>query len=259
MAPNDGAEGAEPIEPSGGGSSGGGPDAAWPTSVLDILTDDVTYKGWEVETGKQKAFYVRGSTWFHTNVEDTIQNLAAHISEMQDVILTRTDWHEGFTDWATEYSIRQAYDGLQLGGRKPLLFTKAVKTIVLCEVAARHKHGDDFVRDHFYGLVATASGLRPRMRIEAAVSFIHDFNTTSLDQLKARNAQILRQLQDATAQRRTSVFTDMSNDSKTVTHRLCKQVHEYLVANYPEIDIGMVDFRLDGRRGVSPSQNEFID
>lgn len=254
MAPNDGAEGAEPI-----GGNGGGSGAAWPASVLGLLTDDVTYNGWEVETGNKKAFYVRGATWFHANVENTIQNLASHIPEMQDVILARTEWHECFLDWDSGFSIRQAYDGLKLGGREPLLFTKAVKTIALCEVAARHKHGDAFVRDHFYGFVETASGLRRRMRIEAAVSFIHDFDSTRLDQLKRKNGQIVQGLLETTGQRRASVFTDMSIDKKTVTHRLCKQVYEYLVTNHPDIDIGTVDYRLDARRGVSPSQNEFID
>lgn len=231
----------------------------WPQTAADLLTDDITYAGWHLQTGRQKAFYIRGVTWFRTNVEDTVQNLGVFAPQMQALVGDRSTWHPELAGKDEPYSLRQAYDALKYNGRAPLKYTKAVQTLALCEAAALARHGEDFVRDHFYGLVDTPSGQRPRMRIEAAVSYIHDFDAAKLKELTSLRPSFLADVTAAVGQKSVQLINDMSVASKNVTYRLCCQVRDYIVENFPTVAIGEIEFTLAGPKRYGVSEHEYVN
>lgn len=222
---------------------------SYPRELKDLLVHDVTYPGWETETAQAKAFYVLGVTWFRTNVLAQVTAIGRYIPRMHEVISRRQEWQCGTVfNWDEPFSERQAHRSLAPSSREPLKFQKAVQTLVACEAAAEDRLGTDFSQDEFYR----------RMRIEAAVSYIHDFDELKLNKMRDRRPDFLTVLMQKTGQRGTSVFTDMVHDKKTVTHKLCLKVKEIIDRDFPSSGIGIVDFRFDPIHKARPSQNEFV-
>ena len=181
-------------------------------ALLDV---DVAYEGWESQIANKTLFYIRGYTWFVEHVlkpqEKPISRCFQYVERMKAIIAERQRWNDGSFDWSAAYNADQAMRAVSDQRRQPIMFDKAVQTVVLFEAMAEP-------------LLATeATQILGRIRIEAAASYINDFTPEILAELERRDAGFLQSLKDFTAQRSVQVFTDMAQ-GVTVTHKLAKRV-----------------------------------
>jgi hypothetical protein len=221
--------------------------------LLKLLLANVAYGGWEHQTAEQKAFYVRGFTWFREriingrmSINDCVQN-PQHIDTMMARVQSRPAWLSHSFDWDERLGGRQFVDAASIQRRKPLKFCKAVEVIALCETVADALHAADPSRPPGLSVYA-------RMRIEPAVSFVHGFDASVMAQIEARpeSAQELRRW---TGQKSLDVFSDMAG-GKTVTHKLALWTHNFLDKRFPSSRLGDVDCRYNPKRDYTPSDNE---
>ena len=132
-----------------------------------ILEYDVTYQGWEHETAENKAFYVRGFTWFRDNVINGHMNITdagKFIPQMKSTVSGRSAWSTLPFKWTEPFGDRQFIDTASPQRKLTPKFQKGVEVIALCEAIADS--------------IATADASRPsgkdvyeHMRLEPAVSF----------------------------------------------------------------------------------------
>ncbi|MEM6890368.1 MAG: hypothetical protein AAF636_19875 [Pseudomonadota bacterium] len=217
-------------------------------TCVSLLTDDITYDGWQFTLGDKKAFYIRGATWFKTNVLREVTKLGKFIDELPDfeaqIRKDYPDWMIPGFDWDKNYSSRQAIDGLSLTKRKPLKFDKAVKTIHFCQIAAKKlkaKGKTDIDPSDVY----------KRMRIEPAVFYLSDLDSKTLEALIKEDEKILDDLRDACAQTHKLVFDDMAK-GHTVTKKLAEGVEKLISGHKTSLSVGKIGFKHhDGLRKAS--------
>jgi hypothetical protein len=229
----------------------GGPRG--PENLYALLEVDVTYEGWEDETGAQKAFYVRGFTWFRDQVingRTVVTDCKRHIPRMKELIQSRPNWTKHRFNWAEPFGDRQFIDAASPSKKLTPKFHKAVEVLVLCEAMAEAMHDEDPSRPE-------PAAVYRHMRIEPAVSFIHGFDRALLENL-GRDDDFMPDLRRRTGQKSNAVFFDMA-DGKTVTHKLAVRTHQILNARSPRVQIGDVDFRYKPKRIYKPSENEEWD
>jgi hypothetical protein len=220
--------------------------------VFALLDKDVRADGWERNIGTQNAFYVRGFTWFRDAVLQNRLNVtdsSDFIAPMKDELAKRPAWKETHFAWDSTFGIRQFIDAASSTKTYAPNFQKSAEIILLCEVIAtalNKKHGSGPTADDVLG----------HMRIEPAVSFIHDFNQGVLDGLTGPQKVMLRQW---TGQFGNEVFVDMTANRKTVTHKLAKRTLHFFRKNVPGADLGDVDYRFNAKRNYKPSTAERID
>jgi hypothetical protein len=229
------------------------------TIILDpgrLLEVDVRYEGWLHQTAPLKAFYVRGFTWFRERVipnKIMITDIpGAHINRMKEIIASRPAWQSLPFDWREKFGSRQFIDS---ASPKILLtpkFQKAVEIIVLCEAAAEAIHARD-------PSCPPPAEVYSRMRIEPAVSYLHGFDRSTLENLiNTHGDRFLDDMRRWTGQKSATVFYDMA-DGATVTHKLVIRLHRLLKARYLGGRIGEPDYRYNPSRKYRPSRNEDID
>lgn len=220
-------------------------------NVLRMLEFDVSYSGWEHQTAKQKAFYVRGFTWFRDNVLNGKLNITdcdTYVGEMKTRLQTRSKWLERKLDWQDDFGARQFINAASPIKRLTPKFHKAVECLLLCEVIADDLHKRDRSQP-------TGAAIYDHMTIEAAVSFIHGFHRGTLDALSDRERSALR---TATGQQSDSVFYDMA-EGKTVTHKLAQRTHRFFVSRRQSARLGEVSFRFFANRKYKPSEHEIVE
>lgn len=143
---------------------------------------------------------------------------------MEDEVRLRQGWMNLRPfNWTERLSPRQVFDA---ANKVPLLFPKAAKILLLCEIAAT-RHGVQPKR------------IYERMRVEPAVYRIVDFNRTTLNQAQSERADILRILTRDCKQENRAVFFDLA-DGKTVSHRLASNTRVVLLREVPRLPIGDV-------------------
>lgn|GEM_PF-4231724 len=219
--------------------------------VLSLLEDDVSYPGWEHQTGDTRSFYVRGFTWFRDNVLDKklhVTDCGSHISTMKERLAERASWHTLKFQWDDRFSRRQFIDAASIMRKPPPKFQKAAEILLLCEVIADDLHAADPTRP-------SGDDIYKYMRIEAAVSYIHGFTRQAFEELPLRDKELLRQW---TGQGANDVFQDMA-EGLTVTQRLATRTRQFYATRVPELDLGGVGFRLSQRWRFGPSSNEHVD
>jgi hypothetical protein len=219
-----------------------------------ILDQDVTYPGWEHETAENKAFYVRGFSWFRDNVingQINITDVAPFIPQMKSLLKTRTAWMALPFKWDETFGDRQFIDAASPHRKLTPKFQKAVEVIVLCEAIADDMHSRDSSKP-------SGKVVYDHMRIEAAVSFIRDFDRTLIKELESKKGDFLRDLRNWTGQGTHNVFYDMA-DGKSVTHKLAVWTHCFLETRFPNCGVGEVDFRLNRRKRWKPTTLEDVD
>jgi hypothetical protein len=210
-----------------------------------LLEHDISYPGWHNETAKNIAFYIRGYTWFKENVLDRIPMNITGCKEVlprqKEIILGRTSWKTPHFDWNEKLAPDQIHKAVSFTKRKPIQFSKAVEATVVFEAIAEL-------------LAAKVPEFDPldvydRIRIEAAVSYINDFDLVKLEALKKEDPSFFPKLRAHTGQSNNAVFFDMANGN-TVTQKLAESVAAFV---RPHIDIGDVGFRLNRGRRAKPS------
>jgi len=214
-----------------------------------LLVHDVTYDGWNKETAQERAFYIRGYTWYRNNVLEkigiNITDCKQFIPDQADIISGRESWHDGLFDWKKPLAPNQLLEAVSKKKRKPIKFEKAVACLVVFEAMAKRLPGFD------------AQDVYGHMRIEAAVSYINDFNMNTLDTIRSRDSDFLENLKKSTEQRSKAVFNDMAG-RKTVTHKLAVRVQEFIREKYKDSEIGDVDCRYNQKVTFTPSDEEEV-
>ncbi|MGB0695816.1 MAG: hypothetical protein ACPGOY_09205 [Rhodospirillaceae bacterium] len=231
-----------------------------PKSLEDLLRYPVAHDGWERDIANiHKVFYLRGFSTFELEVlrnQSIVSNNKTtwyiYINEMIELIGSRKQWIDSnLLSKVDEYSIRQAQDGLSKQ-RKPLLFGKAVQTLVLLEVMAKHifdATGDS--RD--------PSIVYEKMNIEAAISYIPGFERSSFDIALNRNQDLLQHLLNQTGQTNPTVFYHMADRKAVVTHKLALKVHETLNKEPTSLKLNKPDFKFNTQYKYRASKDEDIN
>lgn len=224
-------------------TSGGG-------TCVDLMTDDIQHEGWQFNVGSMKVFYVRGATWFKTNVLNEVTRLNQGYSDqlesfVHDINEAHPGWLIGGFNWEKSFAPRQAVDSLSLKRRKPIKFEKAVKTLYLCRLAASKQAEEGRLSfDPF--------DIYKKMRIEPAAFYIQDFDLDALKDMRKKKPKIEDELRERTGQISRKVFEEMAA-GHTVTKRLADRTREALSAE--GFDVGSVDYRYrdDVQRGAAKS------
>jgi len=212
-----------------------------PKYAIDLLMQNIEYDGWEHQIGNQRAFIVRGFTWFFNCLASNGNNRRAanfedkkYIDRMQKILESRDEWINLPFPWNEDFSPRQAMyasSAKSNPSKRFLSFYKAVQTIVLCEA---------IIED----IKNTTLDVYENMRIQPSLSYIHEFEQKHLDVLN-KNKQF-DELIEITGQKTRSVFNEMAQ-GHSVTEVLAVAVHQFFRDKHPEISIGSVDFRPNAR------------
>ncbi|MGJ5067529.1 hypothetical protein [Bradyrhizobium oligotrophicum] len=221
------------------------------SDVLQLLEFDVSYPGWEHETAKQKAFYVRGFSWFRDKVIKDLLNITdcdTYVDEMKGRLKTRSKWIEKPFEWNDDFGARQFINAASPVKRLTPKFHKAVECLLLCEVIADSLHLKD-------GSRPTGAEVYSNMSIEAAVSFIHGLDLGMLDNLTDNEWAALRR---STGQQSNHVFLEMAQ-GKTVTHKLAIRTRHFLANRKSSGRLGDASFRFSTTRKYKPSDFELIE
>lgn len=231
--------------------------------LLALLEPHVAYKDWATGLAQQKCFYIRGITWFKSEVLTgtglTIHGCAAFVPKMKAILNARTSWHRKGFAWSEAFALRQFQDAASTNKRKPGKFQKAVEGIVLCETIADHLHQQDRSRP-------PKEAVYDRMRVEPAASYLPGFTEEVLQELLSR-PQATTRLSNYTGHTTLDVFHDMtgkatgSKKCKTVTHKLVQRLYSCLLSvGVTPSQLGVPEFRYDPvHRDYLPSRHENVD
>ena len=226
---------AEPLEPAEPEDVAPGRDD--PRELLQPRIDQEP-QDWVAELGDRRAFRVRGFTWFRRTAQSNPTALGPLIPAMEAELRQRPGWTALGFPWQEPFSPRQLFDA---ANQKPMLFPKAAKTILLCELAAARAG------------VAGAEVYR-KMRIEPAVHRITDFTRGTLETALAERDDILNVLVRRCRQQSSQVFYELA-DRKTVSLRLATRVHAILRRELPGLRLGLVMIGWDRQyRNVSEAE-----
>ena len=217
-------------------------------SCVSLLTDNISYEGWQFTLGLKKAFYVRGATWFRTNVLRETTKIGKYIEELpsfeEKIRSTSPDWMIPGFDWSRDFASRQAIDGLSLSKRKPLRFDKAVKTLHFCQVVAQRLKSEGKTD-------VDSSDVYKKMRIEPAVFYLRDLDSRALKSLEEEVPNVLNDLCEHCAQVHKLVFDDMAR-GHTVTRKLAERVSDLVTSRKAKVSVGTIEFRhREGLRSAS--------
>lgn len=220
-------------------------------SALALLEVDVTYPGWEHETAAQKAFYVRGFTWFRDKVlgnKINITDCPDYTAEMKELLAARDGWQALNFNWGEAFGSRQFINAASPKLQLTPKFSKAAEVILLCETVAEVLRDGD----------AEAPGpdqVCERMRIEPAVSYVEGFDRQVINALTSEQLNLLRRW---TGQSSNTVFFEMA-DGKTSTDKLARRTQRFFERQLPQIALGDVEWRYSPRRDYNPTKLEKVD
>lgn len=223
-------------------------------NLYALLEVDITYEGWEHETGESKAFYVRGFSWFRDHVINGYMNITDagdFIDDMKEIVKSRPAWLATPFRWQEDFGTRQFIDAASPQRKLTPKFHKAAEIIVLCEAIAAYVHTKDPSRPD-------PGKVYDHMRIEPAVSHLHGFDRTLLATLESAHQDFMADIRRWTGQKTPLVFSDMAL-GKSVTHKLARWTQNYITNRFPGSRIGDVDFRLGRRKKCSPSMEEDVN
>jgi hypothetical protein len=218
---------------------------------LALLEVNVAYDGWEHETAAQKAFYVRGFTWFRDKVlvnKLNITDCKLHIPKMKEILADRPGWTSTNFNWNEDFGSRQFVDSASPKNQLTPKFHKAAEVILLCETIAGVHHEES-------SAFPSPDEVYDRMRIEPAVSFIEGLDREVMQTLSPEQLNTLRKW---TGQSSNAVFFDMA-DGKTVTDKLARRTARFFERQLPLIALGDVENRYSPRRDYRPTKLEKVD
>ena len=213
-----------------------------PATPVELLTEDVTYPGWEFASARLQRFYVTGC----------LEPLAA--AAIPDLQTVYRYWSSASVDprlsegWRVAGMIPGsdiAYNQfLRVRNRQPLLFDKAVKVILTLEHA---------VRDH-----APDVDVYSTIAIVPAVYCFDGLDTRKIQTFAKDSRSLLTELSRETKQNAENILSDMAKGF-TVTLRTARLFQDFLDKQRPDIALGRISFaggtnRL-GSRKASPHES----
>lgn len=199
----------------------GSPPASYYQSLIRFRVADADVStefqpNWRVSLAKNRAFYVRGISWFQETVESTLSRVDRPLDRIKSLIAAEPQWKSTNFNFAAPYAANlQLYRAAR---KEPLVFDKAVATIILLYQYCLEK--------------GYASSVLHKFSIEPAVHIITSFDTVLLEKIERRNPQYLHALADATMQQTKEVFYRMARQEGTVTYKLARRVQGAIQADF---------------------------
>lgn len=213
--------------------------------VEGATVGDVLPKDWRATVARKKAFYVRGISWFRTEVESTVSQIDDVQGRIKDVVLREPRWKSRNFDFTRDYAAnRQLYPAFR---KEPLMFEKAISTIlVLYSFCLDKGHGPDVLR---------------RFSVEPAVSYIPTLNEDVLRRIEDHNPRYLPALAEATLQGSHDIFWRLAQGKGTVTHKLACRVRGAIDADVRDLEgiyIGSVEIQTDGSAAIYKTKSKKV-
>lgn len=231
-----------------------------PEKVTDLLTEDVTYPGWENESASQPRFYIRGLTWgLRAAGTLNVSDFRPHFDEGIQIILGETSWSQQFpaqaqdkktfsSGWREAPAYNQALRAIHR--RLPVFFFKAVQMLAIFEATIRANPDSEVEPLMVY----------QRMSIEPAVFNVDRFNCEILVELRNMDQDFDSKILEHINQIEPDLLDDLAA-GKTVTRRTAEALCEY-INKYTKVSrsVGPVRF-VPGRKKIGKgraSENEVI-
>lgn len=212
-----------------------------PNDLTDLLMDRefTNDSDWQYREAKLNAFYVRGVSSF---VSEVYRGPLSYIAEQKSkwtrdyLFSDHPHWKVGGFMWSEGFSPRNAQNSLSLTARKPVTFSNAVKSILICHKLLLEAIGNGTT------MVDRDFVLR-QLRIEPAIYYIRDFNKISITSKTGLPYEdALEVLRDASDQTDVDCIRDWA-ERCTGTKRSIEKLHKGYTDKFPGINIGVVDYR----------------
>ena len=227
------------------------PHQSFYQSLINFRVDGTTVENtfpndWRATVARNRAFYVRGTSWFRNNVERTISNIKEPNARIRRVIENEKRWSSNNFEFGAEYAPnQQLYPAFR---KKPLLFEKAVPTIiVLYDYCLEKGYGPDVVG---------------RFSIEPAASYIMGLNVDLLQNIEEKKPRYLHNLAEATLQGTKDLIYKLCEEKGTVTHKLAHRIRGAIAEDFRddgEVYLGVVDIKTNRFSALSGNPGEKID
>lgn len=214
--------------------------------VADASVGTLFPLDWRQTIARNRAFYVRGLSWFRTNVEAVVSRVDRPNERIQHVVSKEKRWRSVNFDFSAPYAAnQQLYPAFR---NEPLQFEKAVQTIALLYSYCIEKKFDKDVLKRF--------------SIEPAVSYVNSLDQAVCSKIELRKPRYLHYLAEVTLQRSKEVFFRLARGEGTVTHKLACRTRDAIEADFyndPEIYIGLVGIRSGKFQALSGPTGEQMD
>ena len=204
-----------------------------PTSPLELLTERVTYEGWEYWAQRRQRFYVTRAFGVleMSPVQNSMLELYRYWMDAQKEIQNSAGWQAINFSWHSNIAYSQF---LRVARGRPLLFDKAAKVVATAIYACSRWSRD----------VSQAERAKA-VRIVPAVFFIEGFDEKVLREVRARDGGLSRVMNGTGQSER--LLVDMTRGF-CVTRRTADSVLLEVNALLPGQQHLMVEYRPGGSR-----------
>lgn len=214
--------------------------------VADASVDALFPLDWRQTIARNRAFYVRGLSWFRANVEAVVSRIDNPNQRIESVISTEDRWSSGNFNFNDSYAAnQQLYPAFR---NEPLQLEKAVQTIILLYSYCLEKGFDKDVLGRF--------------SIEPAVSYVSSLDEAVCRKIEEKNFRYLHYLAEVTLQRTREIFFRLARGNETVTHKLACRARDAIATDFPndpDIYVGLVGIKSGKFSALSGPDGEQID
>lgn len=209
-----------------------GPAPERPENVIELLSEDVSYRGWEKESASRPRFYLRGVTWLlRTYGTLDVSNFKQYFEPAVELIKNETEWSSQLlaspqdrkayaSGWDEKPSYNQALRAFN--SRDAVVFFKAVQFIAISEVALR-----DVATK---GVDVDPLEVYSRMSIQPACFNVDDFNTNRLTRLRTNVNDFDRRALEACDQSNPKMLDQLAT-GYTVTRQTAEKLKDFIDGN----------------------------
>ena len=208
--------------------------------------EEVFPNDWRFTVARNRAFYVRGISWFRDHVQSNIRSIDRPNERITEIISKEDRWISSSFDFSKNYAInQQLYPAFR---KNPLLFEKAISTIILLYSYCRQNGHDSDVLNRF--------------SVEPAVSYIKSFSGDLLQEIEKENQHYLHALAEATLQGTKDILYKLADGKGTVTHKLAHRIRGAIAEDFKHnerIYVGAVDIKTGRFSALSGDEGESVD
>lgn len=215
-------------------------EAVRPSNVLELMSHDVSYSGWEKESALKQRFYVRGVSWaLRAYGQLDVTEYKKFFKPAMKIIESETSWHtqvlvrandkeKAKSGWHEAPSYNQALRAINK--RKGVSFHKAAQIIVIFEAALRSIKGIDPLEVY------------REMYIEPACYNIDDFTDDALAAMRDKEDSFNSRALAACGQSETKVLDDLASGF-TVTKATAAALKDFVDSQCPNYSSQLGDIR----------------
>lgn len=201
---------------------------------------------WRQTIARNRAFYVRGLSWFRADVEAVVSRIDNPNLRIERVTSVEDRWKSLNFNFNDPYAAnQQLYPAFR---NEPLQFEKAVQTVILLYSYCLEKGSDKNVLNRF--------------TIEPAVSYISGLNERVCQKIEEKNFHYLHNLAEIALQRTKEVFFRLARSEGTVTHKLARRLRDAIATDFPndpDIYVGLTGIKSGKFQALWGPDGEQID